>query len=169
MALWVQVSRIRKEPFMTRSIDETIHFEQILEWVREFEGVEEVDDYPMVKDVIEFLPREDGESKEEHYDRVVAELPHLKQEHVLRRDMVANLSDRERSHLTDGMEEVFFLKRCYDLADRLREEFEEERSRPSIGEGVSFHIDAEGFRRFAAVTGFEHEHDDRYLYRLHIG
>lgn len=154
---------------MTRSIDETIHFEQETEWLREFEGVEGVADYPLVKDVVEFLPRLDGETKDEHYDRVLTELPLLKATYAERRAIVDGVTERERTHLLTGMEEVFFQKRCYDLADRLRDEFREERTRPSLGEGVSFHLDPDGFRRFVEVTGFGHVYDEDYLYRLYIG
>ncbi|AEO93765.1 gp507 [Bacillus phage G] len=167
MATWVYIERIKKQPFFTLSDFNIINYHEIVENVIEFnKGIDELSDYPSMKEARRYFRRLAGETKEEFYERVLIELPARKARYEKYKE-VLDIKGEEYNYLknSENYEEIFFVKRQYELEDMLkecfREEFKENNNYPIL-------LDEYKLEQFNFIADKEFEYDEEYLYKLHV-
>ncbi|PLS19473.1 hypothetical protein CVD28_03390 [Bacillus sp. M6-12] len=168
MALWVSVQRIKREPFLTISDFHVANYHEIKEnFIFEYKGIDELSDYPSMSEVRRYIERKENESKEEYYDRAIQELPKLKEMYSRYCDIL-NISTKEQEYLEDYQqyEELFFWKRCYDLAKQLKDVFKDEFVQ---SDDYPILLDKEKMEEFNRLTEQTICFDSGYIYKLSVG
>lgn len=174
MSLCVSVDKVKRQPFLTLDDFHVINYQEIREWIiGRFAGVDELPEYPSMKEVRQYIDRFEDESKEQYYDRALREIPLLKREYNrFRFSSIMNVKSEEQEYLEDyhTYEEIFFRKRCYDLADILMDNFK----KSFEGSGfldVYFPIvlNKEQLEQFNQLAEQDIKYEEEYIYKLSVG
>lgn len=171
MASWISLSRIKRDPCITLSDRDALIFAEVIDNViDEYEGILEVPDYPTFEELSVYIGRFDEESREDYYDRALIEIAELK-ELWIKVQKFTEISDAEYRYLysDQSFEELFFVKRSYDLENDLLYVFEKDFENEYVDEPMPISLNASMFTCFCEMTGYEGEFDDRYIYKLYVG
>lgn len=168
MSLWVSLHRIERKPFLTLPDYLVANYHEAKEHVlSHLEGVDELDDFPSESEMRRYIGKETGENKQGYYERALQHLPELK-EYYLKYKPVSLVLSKEQDYLEnhDHYEELFFLKRCYDLADSLRVElrkgFKESDNMPIV-------LSKADLNTFNELSGQSIPYEEGYIYKLNVG
>lgn len=168
MSLWVAVYRLKKQSFLTLTDFQAINYREMTENVlNEYKGIEELPEYPSLKALRHYIGRLEGESKDVYYERALAMLPQVQHAYEKVRT-IWNIGQTERQYLENDQhyEELFFVKRCYDLASSLRTHFPQVMI---LDHEFSVVLDEAGVELFNQVSGSSVVYDEEYMYKLEVG
>lgn len=168
MSLWVSLHRIERKPFLTLPDFLVANYHEAKEHVlSKLEGVDELDDFPSESEIRRYIGKETGENKQGYYERALQHLPELK-EYYLKYKPVSLVLSKEQDYLDDyaNYEELFFLKRCYELADDLKEQFSHKFNE---SDGMAIVLSADDLSRFNELTGQSIACEEGYIYKLFVG
>lgn len=171
MASWISLSRIKRDPCITLSDRDALIFAEVIDNViDEYEGILDVSDYPTFEELSVYVGRFDGESREEYYDRALVEIDELKGLWS-KVQKFTKVSSSEFSYLYHdySFEELFFVKRSYDLENALLKVFEKDFENEYVDEPMPISLTESMFSSFCELTGYEGDFDDRYIYKLYVG
>ena len=168
MSLWVALYRIKRQPFLKLTDVQVANYHEIKENVLPYlKEIDELADFPSLNELRRYISRETGEDKDAYYDRAIAELPKLKETHLKYKAVEMVLPD-ERDYLEahQNYEELFFLKRCYDLEKELKVEFQADFS---ASDGLAIVLDEDKLERFCRRAKVEFHYERDYIYKLVAG
>lgn len=168
MSLWVSLDRIERKPFLTLPDRLVANYHEIKENVlQELGGLDELADYPSIGELRRYIEKNPEESKDAYYDRALQLLPELKA-YVLQYQPVAMVLGDEQDYLEQyaNYEELFFRKRCYELAGVLKAEFAD---KFAVSDGMAIVLTAEELKRCNGLTEQEIPFEPSYIYKLFIG
>lgn len=168
MSLWVSLDKIERKPFLTLPDRLVANYHVIKEHVlQELGGVTELAEFPSIGEMRRYIEKNPEESKDAYYDRALQLLPELKA-YVLKYQPVAMVLGDERDYLENhrNYEELFFLKRCYELADDLKEAFAD---KFATSDDMAIVLTADELSDFNKLTEQDVEYDEKYIYKLFVG
>lgn len=174
MSLCVSVHKVKRQPFLTLDDLNVINYLEIKEWIiGRFDGVDELPEYPSMKKVRQYIDRYEDETKEQFYDRALKEIPILKREYKkFRFSSIMNVKSEEQEYLEDyhTYEEVFFRKRCYDLADILMANFKKSfEGSGFLGVFFPIVLNKVQLEQFNQLAEQDIKYEDDYIYKLSVG
>lgn len=171
MGSWISLSRIKRKDFITLSDRDAVIVGEVLDnIIDEYEGILEFPSFPLHSELARFIGRFDGESREDYYDRAVEEIAELK-EQVIRASKFTEITPEESEYLYvyHNFEELFFLKREYDLEKVILDVFEKDFESEYADVSMPIALDGSMFTCFCELTGYGGDFDDSYIYKLSVG
>ena len=168
MSLWVSLHRIERKPFLTLPDRLIANYHVIKEHVlQELGGLNDLPDYPSIGELRRYIEKSPEESKDAYYDRALQLLPELKA-HVLQYQPVSMVLSDEQDYLEtySNYEELFFRKRCYELADDLKEAYSH---KFATSDDMAIVLTAEELSRFNKMTEQHFAYEEKYIYKLFVG
>lgn len=173
MSLWVSVHRIKREPFLTLSDELVANYLRLKEFLEfGFKEIDELTEYPSLKELRQYIPKNADETNEVYYDRACAELP-IYQQFYSKNKAALEVGGKEQAYLEkdSSHEELFFLKRCYVLAENLEEKFPFKKEiLPNEDEYLhSLVLDESLCQRFNELTNSNIQYDKDYITYLYVG
>lgn len=168
MSLWVSLHRIERKSFLTLSDFLIANYHEAKDnTLTELAGIDELQDYPSEREIRRYVEKEIGENKKDYYERALLVVPELKEKYS-RYLPITMVSSKEQDYLEthSNFEELFFQKRCYELADSLKAElinyFKE-------SNGMSIVMNEKTLYQFNVIAEQDIVYEERYIYKLFIG
>ena len=173
MSLWVSVHQIKREPFLTLSDQLVANYTRLKEFLNyEFQDIDELSEYPSLKEIRRYIPKNEGETNEEYYDRAISELP-IYQAFYNQNKAALQVKDKEQTYLEkdSSYQELFFLKRCYSLAEQLEKDFPFQKDTFPNEECYlhSLVLDESLCKRFNELSNADIQYDKEYVTFLYVG
>ena len=171
MGSWVSLSRIKRDDCITLSDRDAVIFAEVKDNIIDgYQGVLDLPDYPTHEELSDYIGKFKDETREEYYDRALVEVAELK-EVLNKARKFLEVSDVEADYLYNerSFEELFFVKREYDLENELLDVFEKDFENEYTDETMPIVLDASMFTCFCEISGYDNDFDDSYIYKLSVG
>lgn len=168
MSLWVSLHRIERKPFLTLPDFLVANYHEAKDNIlSDLAGIDELDEFPSESEMRRYIGKEKGEDKQSYYERALQLVPEM-QEQYQRYQPITMVLSKEQDYLEthSNYEELFFQKRCYELANTLRAEL---RSYFKESDNLAIVLDEQALNEFNVIAEQTIVYEEGYVYKLFVG
>lgn len=171
MSSWISISRIKRQDFITLSDYFIVNYNQIKDYLfSEYSFLDDIEEFPSIKQLRRYvIEQEENESDEDYYDKAMFMLNQIRSI-VDEYSIISKISSKEREYLSSNKnhEEIFFVKRQYNLEKSLIEIFKDRiNATPYFYASVPLYED--DLMKINSILGTDVKYDKDYVYQLFVG